>query len=442
MTSEPAVEPIPAASAAPRRSRRWIVLLVIFVALAVRGRAMLSMHNSLHGDPDGYRALAWSVHDAVVALRMAQTSADPTAYRPPLYPLVLSVCDYLPDATAAYGLLHVLLGAGTVLAVWRLGELGDLPPAASFLAALLVAVDPILINQASLVMNETLATFLAMWTIVALARLRANPSILFAVVAGAAAALCVLCRPTFLVWIVLVAAALPFLIAESRRRAVLLTAVYVAAAAVVIAPWAVRNWIAVRHADRDHHARRLHAAVGATIRSFYEYLRSGAWGSVWDAREFHNEWADAASNDNDAARDRTWHIDELAADRLAYRLARQNIANEPAMFAYACLVRVGRLWGVLPHQLHADESPTRRGLRYCGGDFLYRRAGAGGGRRVGLGTQTSCLALGVGAAVGGLVYRGSHGLLDRPADARTACGRGRASGRRRTWPDLRRKSRS
>jgi len=52
-------------------------------------------------------------------------------------------------------------------------------------------------------------------------------------------------------------------------------------------------------------------------------------------------------------------------DARAYQEAFQNIREEPAMFAYSCLVRVGRLWAVLPHQLSAAESPSRRAMRYA-----------------------------------------------------------------------------
>ena len=58
-------------------------------------------------------------------------------------------------------------------------------------------------------------------------------------------------------------------------------------------------------------------------------------------------------------------VDEVSQDQRGYRLAQQTIADEPATFAYACLTRVGWLWGVLPHARSPDESTTRRGLRFA-----------------------------------------------------------------------------
>jgi hypothetical protein len=62
---------------------------------------------------------------------------------------------------------------------------------------------------------------------------------------------------------------------------------------------------------------------------------------------------------------RPLRFDELENDRWAYREAFENIRAEPAMFAWSCVVRVGRLWGVMPHQSGPDESNARRGMRYA-----------------------------------------------------------------------------
>ncbi len=104
-----------------------MVLVLLFVALAVRGRAMLSMNESLHLDPDGYGMIASRMaHDWKFARLAPDGGAELTAYRPPLYPMLLSVCYVMPEFTSGFGLLHVLLGVGTVWGVVRLGELSGL----------------------------------------------------------------------------------------------------------------------------------------------------------------------------------------------------------------------------------------------------------------------------------------------------------------------------
>ena len=120
-------------------------------------------------------------------------TGHPTAYRPPLYPLLLSAVIRCGGSDAAIGIVQAILGVATVwltiFAGRRLG-LGR----GSILAGALVAVDPILLFQTSQVMTETTATFLAalcLW--LCLLPPSSFKGLLIGVVFGAAC----LCRPTF-----------------------------------------------------------------------------------------------------------------------------------------------------------------------------------------------------------------------------------------------------
>jgi hypothetical protein len=350
------------------RPRRWALLVLVLAALAVRGRVMLSNQHLLHADTDGYREISWNLyHDGHFALStdFFYHPAQPTAYRPPLYPVLITAFFLLPERNSAIGLFHVLLGVGTVIGVYRLGELWQLPVAGSLIATGLVIVDPLLVHLSRQVMNETLSAFLAMWTLVALALFVREPVVWRGLLAGALAGLCVLCRPTFLAWLVCVTVALPFVVPVARRHSAILSAVFLLGAAVAISPWPIRNW---REFGRPivtttHGGYTLWLANNSSL---YEWLRTGEWGSVWDASPFHSDWrrrmrgAEMSYWSTDQLRMR-----ELPNDRLAYQLAFDTIAADPATFAYSCVVRVGLLWSVLPHQLTADESTSRRGLRYA-----------------------------------------------------------------------------
>jgi 4-amino-4-deoxy-L-arabinose transferase-like glycosyltransferase len=356
-----------AAASSARRSLgdgplpRWVLLALVFVVLAVRGRVMLSMGDSLDQDPDAYREMAGSIYqDHTFGIwrygaGSLVSSFQPTAYRPPLYPLLLSVFHFLPEVHSAYGLFHVLLGVGTALAVWRLGQLWGLPTAASLLAVALVTVDPILLNQSVQVMSETLATFLAACALVALTRAARENSLWRCALAGAALGLCVLCRPTFLAWLVGVIVVFPFVVSTDRRRRALQAAALVAGAAIVIAPWPIRNQIVFgRPIITTTHGG--YTLLLGNNQEFYQYLRTGEWGNVWNATKLSGKWEGVL---------RGWGADEVAIDREAYHQAWENIAYDPGMFAYSCLARVGRLWAVLPHRVSPDESPSRQGLRYA-----------------------------------------------------------------------------
>ena len=119
----------------------------------------------------------------------------------------------------------------------------------------------------------------------------------------------------------------------------------------MLSPWAIRNQIQFgRPIVTTTHGG--YTLLLANNPEFYDWLRSGSWGSVWQADQFNANW------------DRRRSGNELQADRQAYAEAWQTIRAEPGTFLYACAVRIGRFWSPLPHQLAADETPLRRLSRY------------------------------------------------------------------------------
>jgi 4-amino-4-deoxy-L-arabinose transferase-like glycosyltransferase len=336
-----------------RAARPWSVIALVALALAVRGGVLALKSDSLARDPDGYRYLA----ENLVTDGTFGYGRVPTAYRPPLYPLVLTPCVALGRlGNAAIAALHLAMGVATVLLVYRLGRRWGLGRW-SLLAAALVACDPILLVQSTLVMTETLAALLAVVSLLALTAASERPSGLRAAAAGACLALAVLCRPTFLPWMGLAALVLPTF-APTWRARLGVFASFVLAAAAVLAPWTVRN--------QAYFGRPIFATThgGYTLLlgnnpSFYAYLRSGTWGTVWDADAFNEAWRARAP--------RTRPADEIRNERLAYAEALENIRREPGMFAYACLVRAGRLWAPLAHQVDPAEGLGERWGRYLVG---------------------------------------------------------------------------
>jgi hypothetical protein len=344
-------------------SRRALALLLLFT-LGVRCGVLFAVPGGLVEDPDGYRRLA----ENLVEHGTFGEETRPTAYRPPLYPLVLAPWVALGETGSRWGIgfLHVVLGVATVAATWflarrcRLGRWTWLPGA-------LVACDPILLGQSTLVMTETLAAALVAIALLCLVRLVERPSVARALTAGAVLGACGLCRPEFLLWAVFCVPAIWLLLrsggaagslssvrsgvlivsdeggtagqASSGTRAVV--GWFIVAAVVVVLPWATRNQIQFgRPIVTTTHGG--YTLLLANNGAFYDYLREGDWGAVWDARELGPEWGGHAHHESPA--------DELDSDRRAYREAWANIRRAPGAFAYSCLVRAGRLWAFAPHQ--------------------------------------------------------------------------------------------
>lgn len=162
--------------------------------------------------------------------------------------------------------------------------------------------------------------------------------------------LAVLCRPTFLIWLLLAAVAMPFL--GRPRWSVSLVALALGAA-IVLAPWTVRNHLLLgRPTFATTHGG--YTLLLGNNQQYYEHLRRDPWGSVWDSRDFDSAWV--ANHPGKT---------EVELDRLAYDQAVGAIRRWPWMFAYACAVRVVQLWNVLPHQIEHPESLARKLLRYA-----------------------------------------------------------------------------
>ncbi len=401
-----------------RENGSAVLLVVLVLALVVRVGVLVVSSQALAADPDGYRGVAANLleHGCFGAGRR------PIATRPPLYPLLVAACLAVDGGSRIMlAALHVVMGVATVWLTFRLAERWGVGRTAG-VAALLVAVDPILLAQSTQVMTETMAALLAVVALTALGAAVRRPGPLRAWLAGVCLGLAVLCRPTFLVWAALCLVAMPLVgpaAAETRRggcgpaagrqsrpgadwpRRGGMLAACLAGVAVALAPWMLRNAVQLGHpvAGTTHGGYTL---LLANNPSFYDYLCRGEWGTVWDAEAFHRWWARRGKASG--------LTDEVALDRLAYREAMANIGRRPGTFAYACLVRAGRLWGLVPHRPRGaavPESPRWRAARAAIGLWyvvLFGLAVVGLGRLAGGGVPARIL---LGGWLWGLLLVGS-----------------------------------
>ncbi|HEY2410842.1 MAG TPA: hypothetical protein VGI40_01285 [Pirellulaceae bacterium] len=376
--------------------RRLLAGLLVFTLL-VRGTVLWFMRGNLEQDPDAYREIAENliVHGEFALGKLTPQTADwhprPTAYRPPLYPVVLSnlrAADRQHVSLVKVGVLHLVLGVATVWLTWltarRVGcahRFGNMVGAAHptnatwppVIASLIVACDPILLNQQALVMTETLAAFLAILSLWCLARFDAARTPFNAAMAGGAIGLAVLCRPTFLPWLGLIAVTMLFLHGGPAFKSqipnlkfgnlpwrVANVAGLTIIAAAVMSPWAIRNYrvfgkpmVTTTHGG--------YTLLLGNNEFFYKWLRDREQDSPWDSalldEDLYFQWA------------LWWMVQprdqETTYDAFCYRLARTAIRKEPSQFALACAYRINQLWSPLPHKLTADESIGRRWLRYA-----------------------------------------------------------------------------
>ncbi len=324
------------------------MLALVLFAVVVRAKVMSAETHPFQHDVDNYRELAESLRHGTFGLR-----EKPTAYRPPLYPLLLAPLTWRGHLDAgAVAFAHVACGITTVWLVAVLGRMWGLGRW-RFLAGALVAVDPILLRQSTQLMTETVAAFFAALVLAMLTAVAARPVALRAASAGVALGLAVLCRPTFMPFGLLAPIALWNLLPVSAPRGRCVLTVWLAMAAT-LAPWAVRNTLVFgRPIVTTTHG-------GTTFLlgnnpSFYAHMLESP-DEPWDASLFNTQHGHFWN--------RPFPVDELADNEDSYAEAMRSIREEPRTFIRSVLYRVSRLWGVLPLPL-ADDSPRDKQMRYA-----------------------------------------------------------------------------
>lgn len=366
-------------------TERWTLAALLLFTLLVRGSVLWLMRDNLQQDPDAYREIGEFLVQrgefALGKLSRFESASQPrrTAYRPPLYPVILSnlpTADREGISLPKVAVLHLLFGVSTVWLTWvtarKMGvtdhvkTVGIVHPA---IAALLVACDPILLNQQSQVMTETLATFLAILSLWCLAWFDDDRSWFTASLAGGAMGLAALCRPNFLPWLAVAAVAMLLVRAAPELRAsapirlprfgwrLANIAGLVVGAATIMSPWVIRNYQLFRKPiiTTTHGGYTL---LLGNNDEFYRWLEAGPRDLPWASQSLdYRLWQrrNAIAFQPDA---------ELRFDDLCYQLATKTIRNQPVLFLRACVYRIGQLWSPLPHKLTKDESTGRRLLRY------------------------------------------------------------------------------
>jgi hypothetical protein len=336
------------------------VLLV--AAVALRAGVLWKLGDNLANDPDNYRRIAARV--AAGDGFVDPDALSPTAYRPPLYPLLVAGILICGGSNPAIGVLQLLLGTATVALTVLCGRRLGLGRA-SLVAGILVAVDPLLLQQTMLVMTETLATFLAV-LLLWLSLGEPSPMRNFGV--GLVFGLSCLCRPTFWAFGVLAAAIWLFIrlragyATERRPAAVWRPAVSVVAGIfLVVAPWVIRNAIVMGRPI----VTTTHGGYTLLLPHNPAYTRAVVeqpWGAVWEGPKY-DDWYESLESElahETPPLDET-HLTpavELARDVWMNRKAGDYIRGDPVVALKAGLTLLSRFWGIVPLQTRDRHLPA------------------------------------------------------------------------------------
>jgi hypothetical protein len=334
-------------SSSPPLSQAWQfvgrrpLVVVLVLAAGLRLGVVWWKFENLSADTDSYLAIAKNL---LAGEGFCSVPGRPTAFRPPLYPLSVAVCTFC-GGTVGLAAMQILLGTATCGLAWAFASRLQLSEKARCLAAVAVAVDPLLLLYTSHAMTETLVTFLVSLLLVLLAGKR---SVRSSALAGVVFGLAALCRPSLWAFGVLVAGgSLIQLLRGKSEQAVRtewlrLGIPTVLAVLVTIAPWAIRNSLVFgRPIVMTTHGG--YTLLLANNPVFFREVVDG--GRVWSGESLGN-WQ--AEIDRSLMEKGISEFDELGRDGAMKDQALQFIRRHPIWFGRSCVTRVCRFWGLVP----------------------------------------------------------------------------------------------
>jgi hypothetical protein len=347
------------------------ILIGLFGVMGV----CLKFPEQLTQDRDGYLALSSEIemgHGMVTPGTM-----QPTAYRPPLYPIVIALFHPLFYWNVEVALINQIAMLITLIATYESAKLLGLKKWA-FLPAFFVACDPLLLWYSAQPMTEEIAAMgmsLIAWMglrILAVEKVAMNTpagclrggwfsrEFFWGMLIGGA----VLCRPTFLIvgagiclWRILRG-----LFMNHAQRHLLGTCSIIPCQILIgmflaLSPWMIRNYIVMGApiVTTTHGGYTLYLANNP---SFYKAVVEK---SPWVAWEL-------PKSDPDSQYQWWWRVQqdltqrkilgERAQDREMNRLAKAFIADHPALFLKSIVYRIIWFWNIFPLQVSTALPPV------------------------------------------------------------------------------------
>ncbi len=346
--------------------RWWAVAMICGL---IRLFALMATPDSFEEDTDAYWSLAKSWHaTGTFGLVQLDGTAKPTAYRPPLYPWILS---WFAGTDAinqlALAVIHLVLGTATCVLGWSIAKEFLIETrtesksnrwftnAAAWGVGLSIAIDPILVRQSALVMTETLATMLSTlvwWSWVRLYAIYGSFPKKVGFLIGVMLGLYCLSRSTGLVWWLLLI--MLWLVGcnyygepKKQLKPIGFALFLFLGGMLVLAPWAIRNQVVLGKMiwTTSHGGYTLLLANNPIL---FEHYETEGLGRDWDESRFHEWWAQAVAKEGAAT--------ELDLDRHANAFAWRAIREHPIGFAYGCIARFGWFWSFWPAQSNTKST--------------------------------------------------------------------------------------
>jgi 4-amino-4-deoxy-L-arabinose transferase-like glycosyltransferase len=233
--------------------REWIVLAALLIAgLALRIAVTYITKDAsyvggsavLAGDQSEYHATGRLFAEGHPFWGIAPFGeAHPSVWKPPGYGFFVGVVyTVLGESPVRVGAVQGFIGLFTIILAWLLGR-RLFNPGVGLVAAAIATFYPLAWQYGMVLYPEALAVPLMLWAVYLF--MGREPTWKRAAAVGAVIGVIMLMRPTSVFMFLAVLGS--FWVASNWRRAISMTAVAVATAALVIVPWTIRNYVETDH---------------------------------------------------------------------------------------------------------------------------------------------------------------------------------------------------
>jgi hypothetical protein len=335
-------------------SKLWLSGLFC-LAIGLRVAALVMYSDNLLDDRDAYLNLARHLS---AGEGFSTTGKGPTAYRPPLYPALLSLGGMLfsfeSETTRKSWVAGVNLCCSllTIWVLWRTMAT-QCSRVFAYCGTLLIAVNPLLIYNVTLPMTETLCALLVVCFVNSL--LNTDGTIHRQGMVGFWFGLCVLCRPTLWAFagIWLSVTFLRCLRSGEWKQSVRRSIPSIVMTSLVMAPWILRNAVAFgTFIPMTTHGG--YTLLLANNEVFYSEVVDVSWRETWKGESL-SRWQ--TSLERQLKSDFKEPISETERSRWMTRQAIDTMRRQPTTFLKSCGVRFLRFWNLVPLSAEGRATP-------------------------------------------------------------------------------------
>lgn len=238
----------------------FLLRIIYFICIIIRNPDGIYVHDSY-----GYWQIAFNVREYGIFSQSYDLPIDPDYYRTPLYPLFIILAEAIGPEGFSIIALQIILAIITCYLTYKIAFEITGSSFISNIAALIIAIDVPSIVMNSLVLTETLFTFLLIISVYTLIRFIKTEKSGALILSSLFCGLAILCRPIGFFIPILFAFFILFYFRKELKKAIVPVIVFGLITFFTVSPWLVRNKITFDHyflsVIREHDMQNYQAAA-------------------------------------------------------------------------------------------------------------------------------------------------------------------------------------